>query len=139
MAYKAEIVSVELKNDKLVATVHFTNPDNGEAFSDTFDTTQKQDKSWPQELVLKKLDTLNHFHEIKDEMPLGEVTEITASDAKKMNKEEQSRSDYHEKLVSFERLINAIAKGFTNEQSDLFVETKQWLTDNFKSDYLDMF
>lgn len=49
------------------------------------------------------------------------------------------RGIFATKLQRFHALVSIIRQGISSEDNPEFVELRQWLKDNFKSEYLDMF
>lgn len=136
--YKATIKDTSFDKGKLTAIVEFKNEDTGDVFDDTFNTTQEQDQSWPHDLVQRRLASLNSLPDLKGKI---EARKGVMIEPEEDNSQANAtpRDEYRAKLTRFNKYVSAIVVGFTDEQATEFKDLKQWLTENFKPEYVDLF
>lgn len=137
--YKAEIIEKKFEGGLFSVVVKYVK-DDGKFFFQTFQTNVPQDTSWPTEQIKKRLAEVNDLENSAPDLAVGteilhEVKPIPTDPIPSQNTKEQYASD----LRTFERYVNAISKGFTDDQRAAFVSLKQKLTDNFQDDYIDLF
>ncbi len=133
--YTATITSKLLAKDKLTITVRFDG--NRDSFSDTFQTNQPQADGWIEEQVKRKLKALNALPFLSEKIQTGKV--IIADTEDPVTILTNDKEQYKAALVQFEKFVSALSKGFTTKENEDFIALKQKLTDNFRTEYLDLF
>lgn len=135
--YHATIIDKQFFQGKLTVRVQFKNADDTDSFEEQFITTTTQDPMWPNEQIQRKLNDVNGIvSTVLPQLKLSaRITPTTLNTASL----DDPRADYKNDLVQFDKFVSALAKGFTDQQNADFIALKKKLTDNFKTEYLDLF
>lgn len=128
--YNAEIIDKRLSNGRLSVDVSFEN-ENGEKFTDTFETSQFQDTSWIGEQIKRKLTHLNSLLTVLNGIEVGAYNEVIP---KKTDKD-----IYQEKATLYTKYMNVARLGFIQSDRKAIVDLRDWLRQNFKDEYIDLF
>jgi len=137
--WTAKITDTRLVNGVMQVTVEYSCED-GNIFTDTITSTQKQGEEWPNSIIQDRLKHLSTFPEKIAELD-ARKEEVIAPVVERRQDEQmgQAKKEYKEKLAIFHAYVVAISRGFTGTETQDFLELKGYLTDNFKPEYLDLF
>jgi hypothetical protein len=133
--YKATIVGKHIKDGLLVVTVEFAN--NDAIHRETFETSQPYD-GWIEEQVQRKLVHMDKLPVHYDLVEQGKVIEVINHKVEQISNSED-KAEYQADLTKFTKFVSALARGFTTQENEDFKVLKKKLTDNFKTEYLDLF
>jgi hypothetical protein len=92
--------------------------------------------------VKERLAHINELADFKNTVEPEEVLQPTAEEKaviETVNSADLAKEEYRKKYHEFMQFVSAIDKTFATEEHPDFVARKQWLTDNFTPDYLDIF
>ncbi len=128
--YKAEITNKSLSNGRLSVEVSFEN-ENGDKFTDTFETSQFQDTSWIGEQIKRKLSHINSLTNVAEKIEAGPFNEITVPKTEK--------EIYQEKAALYLKYMNVARLGFIQSDRKIITDLREWLRQNFKDEYVDLF
>lgn len=134
MTFSAAVIGKAWRNGQLFVELEYTDGDR--LFRDTMVSRSGQGSDWVQREVARRLRDLTKLDELADSIQLGKVdiSEDTPTVDPASEKEV-----YRIKLRLFEHFVSVLAKGFSTQDNQDFVDLKLWLTDNFKTEYLDLF
>lgn len=127
--YTATINSKTFKGGKLTVEVIYTN--GNENITDIHEATQSQESSWLKDLIDRKLKDLNSLSDINESIVIG-----------KFNKKdivESERDVYYKKATAYTRYMSIARNGFIKSDRPIILELREWLTSNFKDEYVDIF
>jgi hypothetical protein len=136
MAYTATPINKIITNGVLVATVTFSNSDNGDSFNFDFSTTQVQSETWLEEQVQNKLSNLNALPTVLDSIEIGTLIQPTQPSTTNTNIDYEQ---YKANLKTFQQMVNAIQQGVMTKDNPAFIALKAQLTADFSVDYIDLF
>lgn len=128
--YKAEITNKRLSNGRLSVDVSFEN-ENGDKFTDTFETSQYQDTSCIGEQIKRKLSHINSLPKVAEKIETGPFNEIIAPKTEK--------EIYQEKASMYMKYMNIARMGFIQSDRKIILELREWLRQNFKDEYVWLF
>ena len=131
--WKAIIKSKSVVSGVLTVVVDFFG-ENGQQFADQFQTTQAQPENWLEQQIKAKLGHLNALPALHDSIEVGKEI-VHDESAKILSEKDQYKAD----LVAFHKLVAAVQQGFMKADNADFLALKQKLTDNFKTEYADLF
>lgn len=149
--YEALVKSTDLSNGMLTVEVEFTNTDTQEVFTDEFQTNQGQDESWLDTQVKNRLTQLNALPALKDSIAVNTAitldtpapvrqSQTRVNNGAQLDDDAQAaRDEYVADYATFQQMINALSQGIIASDNADFVALKQKLSDNFSTDYLDIF
>jgi hypothetical protein len=134
MAYTATPINKIITNGVLVATVTFSNSDNGDSFNFDFSTTQVQSETWLEEQVQNKLSNLNALPIVLDNIEIGTPIQPT-----QLSTTNTAYEQYKANLKTFQQMVNAIQQGAMTKDNPAFIALKAQLTADFSIDYINLF
>lgn len=125
--YQAEIIDKRIVKGLLSVDVSFSN--GADTVLETFQTNQSQPESWIGDQIDRKLKNLNSLSGLKDSIPIGafQASEPPAKSEAKI---------YQEKRDLYINYMNEARMGTIQYDRPIIVELKEWLTANFKDEYL---
>ena len=127
--YIANINSKTFKNGKLTVEVTYSN--GNENITESHEVTQSQDINWLNDIINRKLKDLNSLSDINDSIVIGQF-----------NKEAKIKSDrdlYYEKASQYMKYMDIARIGFIQHDRPIIIKLKEWLADNFKEEYVNLF
>lgn len=137
--YKAEIIEKKFEGGLFSVVVKYVK-DDGKFFFQTFQTNVPQDASWPTEQIKKRLAEVNDLENSAPDLAVGtEILHEVKPTPTPSTVDDVAKAEYRKKYQEFMSFVSAIDKTFATEEHPDFVARKQWLTDNFTPDYLDIF
>lgn len=128
--YTAEIKNKALSNGRLSVNVLFED-ENGNRLFETFETAHFQDISWIGEQIKNKLSHLNSLPNVFEKIEVGPFNEIIPVKTEK--------DVYLEKAELYTKYMNIARLGFIKSDRKIILELREWLRDNFKDEYVDLF
>lgn len=137
--YKATITNKVLSNGMLTVYVTFES-DTHDTFDDKFETNQPQKDGWIEKQIQRKLAILNALPATADAVEKGKVVTLSEPTSEILPPSiVDAKAQYKIDLDQFNKFVAALAKGFTDQQNNDFIALKKKLTDNFQTEYLDLF
>lgn len=127
--YKASITHKKIVQGKLIVEVNFAG-DNGDSFSDSFETTHEQNGFWIGEQIIRRLKDLNSLTGLTESINVGEFIEPIV---------DLEREEYKMKAQQYMAYMSIARNGFVNHDRPIIQELRIWLRENFKDNYLDLF
>ena len=134
MQYKATLVKKELVNGRLKVTIEYSN--GIESFNETMECRCSQDSDWAEKEASRRCKELENLIVFANTIQLGEI---------KIQKEKECRLPktpydiYKRKLELFLKAQSALRLEIITEEAESFSELKNWLSDNSKPEYLELF
>lgn len=127
--YIATIKNKTFVNGKLTVEVNYNN--GKETVSDTYDSNQTQDESWLSDRIKRKLNDLNSLSVINDSIIIGE---FKFEDSDKSDKE-----IYQDKATQYMKYMDIARMGIIQSDRPIINELREWLKENFKNEYVNLF
>lgn len=138
--YTAEIISKRVQYGMLTVIVRYSN--GTESFDDTIQTNQKQSDSWVYEMIARRLKDIHGVLEILPKIKLGPV-DLTSKENNKetsdANENNSPKEEYKKDLSRFNKFLEAMRIGATDDKNSDFLALKAKLKTNFDTSYLDLF
>lgn len=127
--WTANIDNKTFKGGKLTVVVTYSN--GNENITDTHEVTQKQDVNWLNDIINRKLNDLNSISEINDSIIIGDfVLKETSNTNKDL---------YYKKASEYMKYMDIARMGIIQHDRPIIVELKEWLKNNFKNEYVNIF
>jgi len=133
--WTSEIITKNIVNGLLKVEVKFTK-DDGTNFIDRYETRSEQDSNWLINNIKRRLTELETIQTFADNIPLG-IIDVNVEPTTTVTN--TPVSEYKLKLDEFNKMVEFIKKGIITENNLDFIETKQWLKDNFSKDKINLF
>lgn len=127
--YTATIKNKTFINGKLTVEVIYSNGE--ESLPDTYSSNQAQDESWLSDRIKRKLNDLNSLSFINDSIIVGEF---------KFDKSDKSNTEiYQDKAMQYMKYMDIARMGIIQSDRPIINELREWLKDNFKNEYVNIF
>lgn len=136
MAYIATILNKTITNGVLKVTITFSNNETNDSFNFDFTTSQDQSETWLETQIQNKLKHLNALPLVSSNIEIG-VTISQSIESTPINN--TAYEQYKENLKKFQQMINAIQKGIITKDHPEFIALKTQLSQDFNTDYIDLF
>lgn len=138
MSYTASITNKEFTNGRLKVTIQYTNGE--QTFNDTMECRSPQDGDWLKKEVSRRCKELNGLEIFEKTIELGDVS-TTNVEEKNVDVIESdfNKEEYKDKLNLFLKAQQAFRMEIITEENETFLELRNWLSKNFKAEYLDLF
>ena len=127
------ILSAEIVRGMLRINFEFTN--NGNTFTEYYDTRAGQPLSWLNRLIYQRIQDLNTLQDLIPVIPIGPYEPTPPN----VPEPDEAMETYRDKLALYYRMERMIAVGVIDSDNAIYVATKQWLRDNFINDYNTLF
>ncbi len=138
--YTAEIISNTVENGMLTVIVRYS--DGKDTFDDTIQTNQKQSDTWLNDMIARRLKEVHGVVEMSPKVKLGPVDVITSNlnqEPSQVKGKLSPKEEYANDLKLFNKFLDAMRVGATDEKNAEFIALKAKLKKNFDSSYLDLF
>lgn len=132
MAWTAQVVDKRKANGQIHVVVEYS--DGASSFRDTLVSRSGQNAQWVSEQVDRRLAELSGVDALADGISLGNVAPVVVNPNAKTQKEK-----YADKLQKFNGYLSAMRQGIVAVDRPEFLTLKQWLTDNFEDNFIDLF
>lgn len=127
--YTAIINKKKFSGGKLTVEVIYTN--GNENIIDTHEANQSQELSWLENIISRKLKDLNSLSDINDSIVIGPFS--------KWEQIESEKDIYYKKAIAYTRYMAIARNGFIKSDRPIIIELREWLINNFKDEYVDLF
>ena len=127
------ILSAEIVRGMLRINFEFTN--NGNTFTEFYDTRAGQPLSWLNRLIYQRIQDLNILENLIPVIPIGPYT----PNPPVVDPPDEAMETYRDKLALYYRMERILAAGVIDADNAIYLNTKQWLRDNFINDYNTLF
>lgn len=134
MSYTAAIVDKRIEHGQLHVTLEYS--DGETTFREEMVSRSGQVADWITSEVARRINDLASVEVLHDRIALGPVELNKQAEAQRPA---TPRDEYAERLRIFEGWLNALRQGVTTIERPAFVALKQWLRDNWRDEYLELY
>lgn len=135
MTYTARIIEKRRENGLLKVIVEYSDGIN--TFRDEIASRSAQDPNWISSEVQRRLTDLEGLDILEKSIQLGPVTLKSITTPKV--KTSRPKQEYEANYKKFTAWLEALRQGIVTVDRKAFVDLKQWLIDNWKDEYVELF
>lgn len=137
MAWRATLVEIK-RGRGVTLVVEYRDGDN--AFRREYSFNRKPDTNHIRRLVKQKLLDLKELYDYADTLNVGQTISVTnIPNPDPDPQDELDKQEYSRKISQLEGLLVAVRMGLIDANDSRISPLRQWLVDNFKTDYISLF